>query len=71
MTSTSRSQEQDILNRMCKQARECRNAWELAANSGLAAVAEIQRRRWESVADACHAFAAREGLKVRKGQVGG
>ena len=70
MTMTSNNEEQDILNRMCKQARECRKAWELAAASSLAAVAEIHRRRWENAADACHAFAARNGLKLRKGQAG-
>ena len=70
MTMTRRSEEQDILNRMCKQAREHRKAWELAAGASLAAVAEVQRRRWENAADACHAFAARNGLKVRKGQAG-
>ena len=61
----------EILNRMCREARKARRAWHDAAKAGLPAVAEIHRRRWDVVADACYAFAAREGLRVRADQTTG
>ena len=61
----------DILNRMCREAREACRAWRDAAKAGLPATAERHRRRWDATADACHAFAAREGLRIRAGQTTG
>ena len=61
----------DILRRMCRLAREERRAWHAAAQAGFVAVAEIHRGRWDALADACHTFAAREGLKIRAGRTTG
>ena len=60
-----------ILNRMCRMAREACRAWQAAEKAGLVAVAESRRERWDRAADACYSFAAREGLRVRKGQTTG
>ena len=62
---------QEILNRMCRMAREAWHAWQGAREAGLCSVAEIHRERWDRAADACYSFAAREGLRVRKGQTTG
>ena len=62
---------QEILNRMCRMAREAWGDWRAAEKAGLAAVAEITRGRWDRAADACYSFAAREGLRVRKDQTTG
>ena len=67
----SAANNQDILNRMCKQARAAWKDYVLAGNAGLDATAEIFRKRWDCAADACYSFAARNALRVRKGQVGG
>lgn len=61
----------EILNRMCREARGAWRAWRDAEKAGLVAVAEIHRGRWDATADACHSFAAREGLKIRAGQTTG
>ena len=61
----------DILNRMCREAREACRAWRDAEKAGLPATAERHRRQWDATADACHAFAAREGLRIRAGQTTG
>ena len=65
------NESREILNRMCRMAREEWKDWHDAAKAGLPAVAEIHRGRWDALADACHAFAAREGLKIRAGQTTG
>ena len=65
------NENREILNRMCRMAREAWRDWRQAEKAGLVAVAEIHRRRWDVRADACHAFAAREGLKIRAGQTTG
>lgn len=65
------SENREILNRMCRMARGAWRAWRDAEKAGLASVAEIHRGRWDTLADACHAFAAREGLRIRTGQTTG
>ena len=65
------NENREILNRMCREARGEWRACRDAAEAGLAATAEIHRGRWDRLADACYAFAAREGLRVRTGQTTG
>ena len=65
------SENREILRAMCRMAREAWRDWRQAEKAGLVAVAEIHRGRWDALADACHAFAAREGLKIRAGQTTG
>ena len=65
------NENREILRKMCRMAREDWRARRDAEKAGLAAVAEIHRRRWDVAADACYAFAAREGLRVRTGQTTG
>lgn len=61
----------EILHKMCRMAREAWRAWRDAEKAGLVAVAEIHRGRWDTLADACYAFATREGLRIRTGQTTG
>ena len=61
----------EILNKMCRMAREVWRAWRDAEKAGFVAVAEIHRGRWDALADACYVFAVRNGLKVRAGQTTG
>ena len=61
---------QDILNGMAKAARGHWNDFLVCSNEA-PTIAEIHRRRWDQAADACYSFAAKNGLRVRKGQVGG
>ena len=65
------NENREILRRMCRMTREAWRAWRGAEEAGLTVVAEIHRRRWDALADACHAFAAREGLRIRAGQTTG
>ena len=65
------NENREILNRMAGLAREAWHAWQAAERAGLPSVAEIHHRRWDAAADACYSFAAREGLRVRKGQTTG
>ena len=65
------NESREILNRMCRMARAAWRDWREAEKAGLVAVAEIHRGRWDVRADACYAFAAREGLRVRAGQTTG
>lgn len=61
---------QDILNGMCRAARGHWKDYQVCADVA-PTVADIHRRRWDQAADACYSFAAKYGLRVRKGQVGG
>ena len=65
------NENREILTRMCRTAREAWRDWQAAEIAGLRAVAGIHRERWDAAADACYSFAAREGLRVRKGQTSG
>ena len=62
---------QDLLNRMCKEARKAFADYLLNTKAGCHNIAATYFMRWDYTADACYSFAARNGLRVRKGQVGG
>ena len=64
------STNQDVLNRMCKAARGHWKDYQVCADVA-PTVADIHRRRWDQIADACYSFAAKNGLRVRRGQTGG
>ena len=65
------NENKEILRKMCRMAREAGRDWRGAEKAGLVAVAEIHRRRWDTMADACYGFATREGLRIRTGQTTG